>query len=95
MSLNDVLVWVVTGGGSIIAASWIAERWSWFQAQSSKAKEGMFFGLSVAFAVGAKAVMLYVPADVLALIAPWAELVLAIFMVQFIGKGYHLVDKSK
>lgn len=94
MAMNDVLVWLMSAAGAIACVSWAFERMSWFQNLSSEAKEWTMFAGSALVALAARAVVVYVPADMLTQIAPWFEMVVAIFVTLFLSKGFHKVDKA-
>lgn len=87
MDLSSFLVWL-SGGGALIAASWILGQFSWYINMIEKAKQWVFFGLSLVFAGGSFAVTSYVSADVLSKIAPWFLLVAFVFVSIFINKSY-------
>jgi hypothetical protein len=94
MNLNDFLVWL-TGGGAIIAISWLFERWAWFQAQTANLKQMLVFGSSAALSIGAWAVVTYVPADVLSQIAPVFAILAATFVSVFLGQMFHAIVKKQ
>lgn len=86
--------WLASSGGSIIAVSWLLERAAWFQAFSSNKKDNVIFGASVAVACVALAVITYVPAAILAVIAPYFLIISGTFVTVFIAKTFHRADKS-
>ena len=91
--LTDFLVWLFAGGGSIAVISWVMERVNWFQSLTSEAREWLMFGLSALVGVLAYAVVNYVSAETLSLIAPYFTIVASVFGVVFLGKAFHKVDK--
>ena len=93
MTLTDFLVWL-TAGGSIIAFSWLAERWAWFQLQTSNMKQGIMFGACVVLSLGAFAIQQYVPVETLNALAPWFGIVASIFVSLFLSKTFHQADKK-
>jgi tetrahydromethanopterin S-methyltransferase subunit H len=95
LTLMGIFTWLATSVGAIAVASWVCERWNWFQALESSAKEYGFFGVVVVIACASKAILLYVPVDVLSMIAPWFELIAGIFVALFLGKAYHKIDKKE
>jgi hypothetical protein len=94
MDLTSFLTWLVVSGGSISVVSWLFERMNWFQALASDVKDYTIFGASVVVGCGALAVVTYVPAEVLAAIAPYFLVVSGTFATVFMGKAFHAVDKK-
>jgi len=93
MSLNEFLVWL-TAGGSIIAVSFFAERWTKFQELSSEAKLWFMFASCTFVSLCAFAILQFVPIDMLNRFAPWFAVISANFYALFISKAFHLVDKN-
>ncbi len=71
LSLTEWLTWVFAGGGAAAFMSFVAERSKWFQSKTPAGRSYLTVIGSVVIAVAARAVLVYVPADVLAQIAPW------------------------
>jgi hypothetical protein len=92
MELVEFLTYL-SGVGVVAALSFVFERVDWFQMLDPKYKEYVFFGACVVVALGAKAILVYVPADALEQFAPWFASVASIFSYLFIGKAFHKVDK--
>lgn len=93
LDIKAFLQWLVGGGGSILAVSWILERMAWFQALNSDRKDYTIFGFAVIVGCGALAVVTYVPAIVLDSIAPFFLVISSIFVTIFIAKIFHQADK--
>ena len=94
MGVQEFLKWLWLSGGSIIAASWIFERISWFKAKTADQKEWFFFGLASLFSVGAYAAITYIPVATLDAIQPYFLIVSGIFITVVIGKMFHTADKN-
>lgn len=94
MELGMFLQWLLASGGSVSVVSWICERWDYFQKQTADVKEYIFTGLAAAISVGAYVVITYVPAAILALIAPYFLIVSGIFITVIVGKMFHKIDKA-
>jgi len=92
MELAEFLVWL-TSGGSIIAVSWLAEKSMWFQGLSKERKEYFIYAASVILSLGAYGVSTYVPAEVLAQIAPIFAILASSFASIFLGRFYHSLKK--
>jgi hypothetical protein len=93
MGLKEFLQWLIGSGGSVIALSWLFERWSWFQSKASNFKEWFFFGVVSAVWCAAYAVVNYVPAGVIEAIQPWFLGVSGLFVVVVVGRLFHKADK--
>lgn len=92
MGLNEFLVWL-TGGGVVICLSWLFERIDWYQNLEAKMKRLVFFLSCVLVALGAYAVQVYVPADILSMLAPYFAIVASLFY-QILGDTFHKNDKA-
>lgn len=94
LSLVGVLNFLITAGGAAIVASWILERFPAYKNMpSSDGKRWIYFGVCVFLALGSFAVITFVPAAVLAVIAPWFIVVAAIFVNVWVGESFHKNDK--
>ena len=89
----DFLVWLMSSGGGIAVASWIAERIPAFQGLTARMKEFLLFAASAVFSVAAYAVTVFVNPAVLESIAPWFLIVSGIFSTIVVGKIFHSADK--
>lgn len=94
ITLPLFLQWLIGGGGSIIAVSWLFERMAWFKAISSEAKDNTIFGAAVVIGCGALAVVTYAPPAILDAIGPYFLIVASTFVTVFIAKVFHRADKS-
>jgi hypothetical protein len=93
MELKEFLVWLASGGGGIIAASWLLERWTWFQAKASEIKELILWGCATILSIGGYALASYLPEATIDAIAPYFFIVSSVFLTVVIGKLFHRVDK--
>jgi hypothetical protein len=94
MDLNSFLIFVISAGGNAIAASWILERITWYQAQSPDNKQYIFFGVAALLSVIAYSVLTYASPGVMTFIAPYFQMIGATFYAVFFGKQFHEVDKK-
>ena len=81
MNLNQFLVWLI-GGGCVAAANWVLEQFAWYATMAQKAKNWLFFGLSIVFGGGAYAVSQYVPSATLVSLEPY--FLIAVFAFSYI-----------
>jgi len=95
MELKEFLVWLASGGGGIIAASWLLERWTWFQAKTSDIKELILWGSATILSVGGYALVTYLPSTTIDTIAPYFFTISSVFLTVVIGKLFHRVDKAE
>ena len=93
-NLIDFLTWIVYGGGGAIAVSWILEKMPWYQEKPSGIKQNIYFGIVSAFTLIIYAILNYVPAEVLAMIAPWFGIIAVTFVNVYIGTGFHRASKT-
>jgi hypothetical protein len=93
IDVRSFLQWLIGGGGSILAVSWILERTKWFQSLTSDAKDYTIFGFAVVVGCGALAAVMYVPSSIIDAIAPFFLIVASIFVTVFIVKSFHSTDK--
>lgn len=94
MNLNELLVWLGTSGGSTMAVSWILEQIPSFQLLSSVAKKWIFFGMCLVLALGGYLILNFVPQETLLAIQPYFNIVIMVFVTNFIGEGFHKVSKK-
>lgn len=92
-NLIDFLTWIVYGGGGAIAVSWILEKMPWYQEKPSGIKQNIYFGIVSGFTLIVYAILNYVPAEVLAMIAPWFGIIAVTFVNVYIGTGFHRASK--
>lgn len=96
MTLTQWLTWLFTSGGSVMVASWILERIpSFVNIVNSETKKYVFWVVSVVISAGAYAILTYVPAETLAVLAPYFGFAFGTFGVIFLGTAFHFFDKSK
>jgi len=93
ITINTFLVWLA-GGGCVIAASWILERWEKYKELASNTKMLIFFGVASALGIGSYLVGAYVPQETIAAIAPYFLIVTSVFSYVFLGTAFHRVDKQ-
>ena len=93
-NLIDFLTWIVYGGGGAIAVSWILEKMPWYQEKPSGVKQNIYFGIVSVFTLIVYTILNYVPAEVLAMIAPWFGIIAVTFVNVYIGTGFHRASKA-
>jgi hypothetical protein len=94
LDIKAFLTWILSSGGSIISASWILDRFTFFQKFSPDQKEWTFFGLSAAISVGAYAGVTYLPAQFFIDAAPWFLMISGTFLTVIVSKKFHQIDKA-
>ena len=62
MDFFEFAQYLMNGGGSIMAASWLLERWGYFKIQDPSRKEDIFFGVATLIGFGAYALLTFAPA---------------------------------
>lgn len=71
MTLEEFLKWLITSSGASAVMSFLLERFPPFQKLSSQVKAWVTYGGTLVLALGAYAIIIYVPAETLAALAPW------------------------
>ena len=94
MSINDFLVFLASAGGASAALSFIAERLPAFQTLAAGTKALVHLGGSLLIALGAWAVLTYVPADQLAQLAPVFQVVYGIVGAWMANQVAHSQDPA-
>ena len=94
MSLEELLQWLLSSGGSVITASWIFERIPWFQSQTPEKKEWLFFAVSTLIAIFSYFVINFVPKEYIDAISPYFSVIAGSFYAVDVGKMFHSVDKN-
>lgn len=93
-NLVEFLTWIVYGGGSAIAVSWILEKLPWYQEKTAEAKRNIFFGIVTTITLIIYAVLNYVPDTVLAALTPYFGIIAITFVNVYIGTGFHRANKT-
>jgi uncharacterized membrane-anchored protein len=94
MDFNTAFLWVLNSGGAAIVASFILERVAAYQEQTADAKYNIFIGVSVVISLIAYSVLTYVPAEVLAQIAPFFAVIYGAVVAAVSGTAFHKLTKS-
>jgi len=95
MTLEETLIWLVSGGGAASIASWILERIPWYQQQSSETRRWIFVIVSLVLAVGAYAVIQFVPQETIDIIAPWFAVIAGVAVPILAGQAAHYLDPAR
>lgn len=94
MSLQEFLVYL-TAGGSIVAISWLAERWVWFQAQGKEVKQYIIFGASAALSIAAHLAATNIDPFMLEKLAPFFTILSTTFGSIFLGQAFFRAMKKE
>ena len=93
MDFAMFLQYLISGGGSILAASFILERFPKYKELSSaELKDWIFFGVASFIGVGAYLLVTLAP-DFMVLAEPYFIILAGIFSFVFLGKDFHKKDK--
>lgn len=93
MNINELAVWILNSGGAVIIVSWLCERWNWFQLKTASQKQWIFFGFTLILSLSAYAILNFVPANILNVIAPYWGILSGLFVTVFVGEMFHKVTK--
>ncbi len=91
----DILKWLLYSGGVVVIVSWAAERWPAFQTLKSDVKKVLSLVASCVIALGAYALLLYVPADFWVQIDPWVKVILGVASIYGVGQVAHTLDPER
>jgi len=94
-NLIDFLTWVASSGGAAVLLAFVLERIPAFQALAGEVKSWLTLGLTIVLALGAYAILTYVPAGILAALAPWFAVVGAVVTTWLAAQGAHAVDPAR
>jgi drug/metabolite transporter (DMT)-like permease len=94
MDIGEFFKWILSSGGSIIAASWILDRFTFFQKFTADQKEWTFFGLSAAISVGAYLGVTYIPVQYITAATPYFLMISGTFLTVIVSKKFHQIDKA-
>ena len=89
------LTWLASAGGAAATLSFILERIPQFQDLDSNYKSWVNLGGTIVLALSAFAVLTYVPAATLALLAPWFKVVAACVVAWLASQVAHTVDPAR
>jgi uncharacterized membrane-anchored protein len=92
-TIVDFLVWLSGGIGATLVASYIAERWQWFQEQTPNVKTFLKTVVASVIAVAAFVTYTYVPAEVWIALAPYWQLILGVVATNYGVEIFHWFDK--
>ena len=90
-NLVEFLNWIIYSGGAMLVASKLLELFPAFAALESKVKWSINLAICMVLAIGAYALLVYLPADVIAVIDPWFKVISGLFMLY---TGQQIVHKQ-
>lgn len=94
MSIQEFLLWLMSGLGASFVFSYVAERWAWFQELSVEAKKLYATVGSSVLAILAYVTYTYVPSEVWVALSPYWQLVVVIVTVNYGTQVFHRYDKE-
>lgn len=92
MTLPEFLTWLASAVGATVALSFVAERIPAFGALTPEVKGYVMLGGSAVLALTAYAVLNFVPADTLAQLAPWFQVVYGVVAAWIANQVAHKAD---
>jgi uncharacterized membrane-anchored protein len=92
-NLNGLVSWVIWSGGALLIASWILDKIPAFVALSSEWKKYINMAVSVVLALGAYAIITYVPTSVFASLDPWVKIVAGVIALYSGQQVVHAANK--
>lgn len=94
ITFTEFISWLIFGGGSILASSFILERLAWFKALASEAKKWVAYGTASGLSIGSYVLITYAPTFVNAA-EPYFMILASIFVAIFLTNSFHKEDKEK
>lgn len=94
LTTEQLLQYLMSAGTATALASFILERNSWFQTLSKEAKGWAIAGASSAIAIAAYVGLTYVPADLLAALTPYIQIVALVAGSWVTSQIAHGFDKT-
>lgn len=86
MNLNEFLQWIITAGGSTVAATWVLVRTQWYNALDAAQQQWVRFGASGGLSVLALLILNNVEQATLEAIAPYFSALAGAFVIVFLGQ---------
>lgn len=93
-NLNSFISWIVYSGGALLIASWVLDKIPAFVKAASQTKYIINLAVAVILAAGFYAVIVYVPAGVLAALDPWFKIVAGVVVVYSGQQAVHQATKA-
>lgn len=90
------LAWLGSSPGIVAILSFVAERWPWYQAQSSKAKQAIAWAVAFILPQISLALLEVVPPEIWGQLQPRFQAILtsvSVIATLFISEAVHEVDK--
>lgn len=94
ITFNEFISWLVFGGGSVLASSFLLERWAWFQTLKSENKQLLSYVSASSLGIGAYALITYAPVFVDAA-QPYFLILASTFVSIFLSNTFHSADKKE
>lgn len=94
MTLTDFIIWLGTAAGSSAVLAFLFERWPYFQAQPAARKPWIVYFSTVALALASYAVIVYVPADIIAALQPWFAVIAGVTVPFVASQLAHKADPA-
>ena len=92
MSFEQFLQWLIYGGGSVMAVSWILERIAAFKELASNVKQIVTFVLTALLSIGAYMLVQFAP-DFIAMASPYFSIIAVVFSMVFLKDAFHRATK--
>lgn len=94
IDLKDFVNWIIFGGGSVLASSFILERFAWFQSLTSDMRKIVSYVSASVLGVGAYALINYAP-DFITVAQPYFLILVGTFVSIFLTNTFHASDKKQ
>jgi len=95
MTMVEFLILLGTGAGAMGAASFLLERWAWFQALKAETRGLVVLCVAVVVALIAFAVARFVPSAILQELQVWFQVVYTVVIYWLASQVAHRIDVGK
>ena len=95
MTIYEFLAWLTSAGGAAALLSFVLERIDAWHGLSSNVRAWITLAGTILIALGAYAVITYVPKDILDQLAPWFQIVAACITAWLASQAAHTIDPAR
>ena len=94
INLKEFANWLIFGGGSVLASSFILERFAWFQALASDMRKVVSYVIASSLGIGAYVLISYAPEFITAA-QPYFLILAGSFVSIFLTNTFHASEKKR
>ena len=95
MDLHEFLTWLTSSAGATALFSFVAQRWPGWADVAPATQGWIHLGASMGIGLLAYAVLVFAPPDVLAVLAPWFQVVYGLAAAWVANQVAHGLDPAR